>query len=632
MAGVRKKVKNPPQKRHQSRPAVRLVEIGTGTTDVAQHAASIRALTPQYLHGYIVEPDYALYCERDHAAWRFILQLVLPFAKKYAHPDVAKGLIELGLYADKIPKITEIDRNLKAYGWRAVAISGYIPGDVFCSFLSYGILPIACDMRSVEQIGYTPAPDLVHEAAGHAPLLINREYGNYLKQYGRLALKAISNEYDQTAYALVRKLSILKQDPEANAVDVQRTEEALKSLSQSHVAASEMGALSRMAWWTFEYGLITDPASEAKRIYGAGLISSLSEGADCLGEAVEKRKLTIDCVRVGYDITKPQPQLFVADGGRGFQSLVDTLEAFSQTLAFQTGGVEGLKKAHESRVVTGLVTDSGIEVCGVLERFECYPPNSESVVFVKYAGPCQLGFQGKQLDGHGVAWHHHGFSTALGSLQSKPSKSDSVDRALRLSAMTYNQVQDYLVQHGGLLFESGIEVRGQLDSVVERDGRLLILSFSNCTVTWRKASGDEVLFRPEWGVYDLITGETIVSVFGGPIERDVYYRDTKQMMQLPDVQKTNLTTDKIELDEFYKQVRLWRESLQKPSSGDVFNIVKNIYKKYPDEWLLALQILELSPPQACADLLHEIIEAARMRCKNSRRIIDRALQAMAACG
>ncbi|MGY0038172.1 hypothetical protein [Pedobacter sp. NJ-S-72] len=49
---------------------------------------------------------------------------------------------------------------------------------------------------------------------------------------------------------------------------------------------SEMALLSRLHWWTVEYGLIgslTDP-----KIYGAGLLSSIGESSSCMTENVKK--------------------------------------------------------------------------------------------------------------------------------------------------------------------------------------------------------------------------------------------------------------------------------------------------------------------------------------------------------
>ena len=41
-------------------------------------------------------------------------------------------------------------------------------------------------MRSRQHLTYTPAPDIVHESAGHSLIIINEEYSNYLKLYGKL--------------------------------------------------------------------------------------------------------------------------------------------------------------------------------------------------------------------------------------------------------------------------------------------------------------------------------------------------------------------------------------------------------------------------------------------------------------
>src|SRR5207237_10534435 len=116
------------------------------------------------------------------------------------------GFRETGISTERIPLIEEMDRNLRKFNWRAVAVSGFIPPAVFMEFLSLGILPIACDMRTLEHLAYTPAPDIVHEAAGHAPILIEPEFSEYLKSYARVAKKAIVNSTDLEVYEAIRVL------------------------------------------------------------------------------------------------------------------------------------------------------------------------------------------------------------------------------------------------------------------------------------------------------------------------------------------------------------------------------------------------------------------------------------------
>jgi phenylalanine-4-hydroxylase len=65
---------------------------------------------------------------------------------------------------------------LGTIGWGAVAVDGFIPPAAFMEFQAYKVLVIACDMRQIHHIEYTPAPDIVHEAAGHAPIIVDREY------------------------------------------------------------------------------------------------------------------------------------------------------------------------------------------------------------------------------------------------------------------------------------------------------------------------------------------------------------------------------------------------------------------------------------------------------------------------
>ena len=57
-----------------------------------------------------------------------------------------------------------------------MGVKGFLPPLVFMEFQSKVILPIACDMRSVEHLTYTPAPDIVHEAAGHSPMNADSDY------------------------------------------------------------------------------------------------------------------------------------------------------------------------------------------------------------------------------------------------------------------------------------------------------------------------------------------------------------------------------------------------------------------------------------------------------------------------
>ena len=84
----------------------------------------------------------------------------------------------------------------------------------------FNIVVIASDIRTIDHIKYTPAPDIIHEAAGHAPIISNPEYAEYLRRFGEIGSKAISSSKDYEIYEAIRILSILKEDPNAKLKEV----------------------------------------------------------------------------------------------------------------------------------------------------------------------------------------------------------------------------------------------------------------------------------------------------------------------------------------------------------------------------------------------------------------------------
>ena len=111
------------------------------------------------------------------------------FLKEYAHKVYFQGLLDTGISFERIPRIQEMNDILAKIGWGAVAVDGFIPPAAFMEFQAYKVLVIACDMRQIHHIEYTPAPDIVHEAAGHAPIIVDREYSNICSDLARSARK-----------------------------------------------------------------------------------------------------------------------------------------------------------------------------------------------------------------------------------------------------------------------------------------------------------------------------------------------------------------------------------------------------------------------------------------------------------
>jgi len=320
---------------------------------------------PDYLQPFIVDQDPSRYTAIDQAVWRFVLLQLHARLEHTAHPSYSRGLVQSGISADHIPSIGQMNEALAGIGWRAVCVDGFIPPRAFQAFQALGILPIAAEIRSPDQLPYTPAPDIIHEAAGHAPILVDPKYAAYVRAAGEVASRAFSSPADARVDRAVRHLSQLKEGMLESAPELAAAEHELSQASAAQANPSEATRLSRLYWWTAEYGLVG--TLENYRLYGAGLLSSLGESHFCHRPHVRKLPLDAACTGVGYDITKPQPQLFVAED---FEHLHSVLADVSQTLAYDIGGSYAVRAALSSEELCSLYFPGGTRVIGTLKTAE----------------------------------------------------------------------------------------------------------------------------------------------------------------------------------------------------------------------------------------------------------------------
>lgn len=343
---------------------------------------------PGHLRRFVVQQDYGAYTAIDHAVWRFVLLQMFARLRHSAHPAYGKGLTQTGMSVERIPRIAEMDACLGNFGWGAVCVDGFIPPRAFQEFQALGILPIAADMRRLENLAYTPAPDIIHEAAGHAPILPDPEYATFLRGISECGMRAFGSRRDQALYEAVRQLSIVKEQRDASPHEVQQAEQGLAALMAQSEAPSEATRLARLYWWTVEYGLVGRP--DDYKLYGAGLLSSLAESHFCHDARVRKLSLTPDVVHCDYDITQQQPQLFVA---RDFAHLLEVLDRACADCAFRVGGLRALGIARDSGELASVELESGLELIGSVAAFT---NEGDRPLLVELSGTCALA------DGGGV--------------------------------------------------------------------------------------------------------------------------------------------------------------------------------------------------------------------------------------
>lgn len=563
---------------------------------------------PKHLKQFIKPQDYNDYTPINQAVWRYVMRKNVDYLSRVAHSSYLDGLKKTGIEVDNIPSMYGMNRILQEIGWAAVAVDGFIPPNAFMEFQAYNVLVIASDIRQLEHIEYTPAPDIIHEGAGHAPIIANPEYAEYLRRFGEIGCKAISSARDYEIYEAIRLLSILKEAEGTPQDEIDAIEKRVDELQNDVVEPSEMALIRNLHWWTVEYGLIG--TVEEPKIYGAGLLSSIGESAWCMTDNVKKVPYNIDAAYQGFDITKPQPQLFVTPD---FAHLSLVLEEFANKMALRTGGLSGVEKLIKSKALGTIELSTGIQVSGV---FTNVIENEGKPVYIQTTGKTALSYREKELVGHGTSYHAEGFGSPVGKLKGiNLSVEDMSPRDL----MAYDIYEGKRVT---LEFEGNITVSGEIITGTRNiQGKIILISFKDCTVT----HNDKILFQPEWGIYDMAVGKKVVSAFSGPA--DVNSFDLVTHVPSSKTIKAKKSAEKEELEGFYQNVRFIREGNEgKISLADTFTAVK---EKHGNDWLLSVEIAELLHKNNNQELLQQVLlhlDAVKKKRPEVAHLIDGGLE------
>jgi len=501
------------------------------------------------------------------------MRLNISSLKKVAHNCYIDGLNKTGIDEDCIPEMEGMNRILKNIGWAAVSVDGFIPPNAFMEFQSYNVLVISSEIRTIDHIKYTPAPDIIHEAAGHAPIIANKEYSEYLRRLGEIGCKAISSPKDDEMYEAVRLLSILKENPNSSKKDIEQANNSVNRLQNEMGELSEMAKIRNLHWWTVEYGLIGD--LNDPKIYGAGLLSSIEESQACLEKKVRKIPYSIDAANVNFDITNTQPQLFVVPN---FSKLSFVLERFANTMAIRTGGLNGVRKLIDSKTMGSVELSSGVQVSG---HFTNVIQKNKKTIYFNTSGETAISVNGKELIGHGKEYHKVGFGSPVGRLEGiNIAIEDMSPKDLKLNGILEGEKVI-------LNFEGGVKVEGKIITG-KRDlqGKIILISFRDCRVTYL----EKVLFDPSWGVYDMAVGENITSAFAGPAStesfNDIYSISDKKTSKIL-YSKADQETHKL-----YENLRVFRENKTFDSKLYIA-LFKEIKKNCPNEWLILLELYEV---------------------------------------
>jgi phenylalanine-4-hydroxylase len=511
-----------------------------------------------------------------------------------AHPAYRGGLAAAGISVDRIPRIDDVNEALSRIGWAAVCVDGFIPPRAFQEFQAASILPIAAEIRSFEHLAYTPAPDVIHEAAGHAPILSDPAFSAYLRRMGEIGRCAFTFPEEHRVYQAIHDLSELKEDPAASKDEVARGEAALDAALAAAPGPSEATLLSRLYWWTAEYGLVG--TIDDYKLYGAGLLSSLGESHSCRGADVRKVPLDERCVDMAYDITRPQPVLFVV---RHFEQLHDVLDRVERTLAWSIGGAVALNRAVASRELSSVQFACGAWAVGQLRE-----------VGAQGFEPAWLDFEGAAV----ITWD--GDAKEQGPAPLAVSELCVLTGRLSDGASWHQasvqELEPWIVPATGrhcFRFATGACLEGRLDRMARQtDGRLLYADMSDVRITLPSGVVRNVAHHVLLPAGDVRTARagSIDPRCSGGARRAV--RSPKPRL-LPARSRELLGCYESALHAHAAGGPIMREAF-----ADIHRVLR---RDFPDEWLLRWNLLEslmkAGDAGVLASLLREELEELEVR-------------------
>ncbi|HEU4964744.1 MAG TPA: phenylalanine 4-monooxygenase, partial [Bacilli bacterium] len=304
---------------------------------------------------------------------------------------------------------------------------------------------------------------------------------------------------------------------------------------------------------------------------------------------------------------------------RDFDELLAAVEAFSERMAYRVGGTESLQKALDSANTATMQYSSGLQVSGTLTELE--RDAAGEAVYLKTTGATALAVGRVELPGHDKSVHGEGFGSPIGRLKGFETPLEDFDEAL--------------LQEAGLVvgeavrmeFASGVIVRGVLEEVLRQEGKIVLLTIEDCTVSF----GEKELFRSEWGPYHMAVGERITSVFAGAADREKFHASMQ-----PSVNRTVrpvLGEQEQRLNELYKTVRGLREDPDlgaKQVEEGVALVLHQLEQEFADDWLMRIELLELLVTRRLAPGLQAVIgkqlEAIGVRDEEKRGLIANGLK------
>jgi len=262
----------------------------------------------------------------DVVVWRTLSSRIaqLVDSADLIHPVARQRLGQLFEWSET-PTLDELNIWIAPTGWSVTHAQGYVDIREYQTMLSDGIFPVAREIRSIRHLEHSAAPDFLHDAIGHLPMLFDAGYRELLHEWAIQGLKAPPSSLDRAVSAALSDLISAKTDETTSSLTISNL---TKKLEVAHIAAAERPSrcfqFENFFTWAIEFGGIGQPQDGSYKTFGAAALSSPGELRNLIEGQVEILDFSLETTVRPVDYTDYQDVMFTVDN---FSKYFDILKA-----------------------------------------------------------------------------------------------------------------------------------------------------------------------------------------------------------------------------------------------------------------------------------------------------------------
>jgi phenylalanine-4-hydroxylase len=212
------------------------------------------------------------YTPEETVVWSTVLRQLSALHPRLACSHFLNAAPLFSFAHDAVPQLQDLSAVLSSHtGWRVRPVAGLLHPRDFLAGLAFRTFHSTQFLRHPSSPGYTPEPDLIHEAIGHVPLLANPAFSDLVQAIGLASLAADD---------------------------------------------AQIWHLTKCYWYTVEFGVVMEGGKP--KAFGAGLLSSYAEMENLAAGKAELLR---------FDPFSKLPPISYKDGCQGRYYYLESFEA-----------------------------------------------------------------------------------------------------------------------------------------------------------------------------------------------------------------------------------------------------------------------------------------------------------------